>query len=110
MSTPKIIVMIFAVALGTLVTRLVPFVCFRNFIPDAVKKLGNLIPYSMMAFLVVYTLKSVTPTRAPYGANEFIALLSIVLVRRFKKNLLLSVLIGTIVYMFLVHTDILILF
>lgn len=104
MSTKEMLLMIFAVALGTFVTRVLPFVFFRKSVPASVKKLGDLIPFSMMAFLVVYTLRDTALTSAPYGANELLALLSIVLVRRWKKNLLLSVLTGTFVYMLLVQT------
>ena len=110
MSTKEILLMIFAVALGTLVTRVLPFLCFRKSVPAGVKKLGDLIPFSMMAFLVVYTLRDTALTRAPYGANELVALFSIVLVRRWKKNLLLCVLTCTFVYMLLVQTGILVRF
>jgi branched-subunit amino acid transport protein AzlD len=56
-----------------------------------------------MALLVVYCLKGVTVFAAPHGLPELIAVLTVVLLHWYKKNSLLSIAFGTIVYMFLIQ-------
>ena len=49
---------IVVVALVTIAIRFTPFVVFRNHTPDWVMYLGNVLPYAIMAMLVVYCLKA----------------------------------------------------
>ena len=54
--------------------------------------------------LVVYCLKSVSVLKAPYGIPELTALIVVVCIHKWKHSTLLSILLGTMTYMFLIQT------
>lgn len=99
------ILIILAVALGTMVTRFTPFLLFpdKKEPPRIISDLGRMLPPAMMGLLVVYCLRNVTFLNTPHGIPEIIALWVIVLLHRLKNNVLLSIGAGTILYMFLVQ-------
>ena len=101
----EMLLTVLAVALGTQITRWLPFLLFpENRQPPAVvRQLGQLLPPAVMGLLVVYCLKSVTPTAFPYGAPEAIAIAVTALLHGWKRNVLLSIAGGTAVYMLLVQ-------
>ena len=105
MSHTQAVITIFAVALGTLVTRVLPFLLFPDTKdpPQWVRKLGSVLPYAMMGLLVVYSLKDVWPPAPPYGAPEGISLLFVYILHKWKKNTLISIAGGTALYMALVR-------
>jgi len=92
------IVTILAVALGAMVTRFTPFLLFpeKKTPPAVVSYLGRVL-------LVVYCLKGVSLSASPHGLPELIAIAVIVLLHRWRSNVLLSIAGGTIVYMVLVQ-------
>ncbi len=98
-------IIILAVALGTILTRFLPFVLFpeRKEAPKIVKYLSKVLPAAMMGLLVAYCLKSVTMTAMPYGLPEIIAITVIVILHKWKNNVLLSIVGGTVFYMVLVQ-------
>lgn len=97
---------IVAVALGTMVTRFLPFLLFPEHkkIPEFIQFLGKALPAAMMGLLVVYCLKGVNLMTGSHGIPEFLAIGVIVLLHRWKNNVLLSIGGGTFVYMLLVQT------
>ena len=99
------IVMILAVAAGTQLTRWLPFWLFPESRepPPVVTYLGRVLPAAAMGLLVVYCLKNVTWTAAPHGFPELLAIFAVVLLHRWKNNVLLSIAGGTAVYMLLVQ-------
>lgn len=96
---------ILAVALGTILTRLLPFILFpeKKQAPKIVTYLSKVLPAAMMGLLVVYCLKNVTVTSMPYGIPELIAIAVIVVLHKWKNNVLISIVGGTVVYMVLVQ-------
>lgn len=98
-------VMILAVALGAMVTRFIPFFLF----PETKKQskvityLGQVLPPAMMGLLVVYCLKDVSLQTAPHGIPEAIAIMIILIVHKWRHNVLISIGGGTIAYMILVQ-------
>lgn len=97
--------MILAIALGTMITRFTPFLLFpeKKEPPKIILYLGKVLPPAMMGLLVVYCLKSISITSAPHGLPELIAIAVIVLLHKWKNNVLLSIGGGTLVYMVLVQ-------
>lgn len=93
------------VALGTMITRFVPFLLFPESKepPRFVRYLGKVLPYAMTGLLVVYSLKDVTPLSGSHGIPEAIAMLAIIGLHLWRKNMLLSIAGGTILYMLLVQ-------
>ncbi len=100
------IVIIALVAVTTFATRLVPFVLFPNGkkIPKSVEYLGKVLPPAVIGMLVVYCLRSITPTASPFGLPELIASAVVVILHIWKRNNLLSIGVGTVLYMILVQT------
>lgn len=100
------LIMIIAIALGTFLTRSIPFMLFPEGkeVPAYINYLGTVLPYAMIGLLVVYCLKEVTFIAMPFGLPEGISILCIIGLHHWKNNTLLSIAGGTIVYMILVQT------
>ncbi|MBR9941803.1 branched-chain amino acid transporter permease [Lachnospiraceae bacterium Marseille-Q4251] len=98
------IITIAAVVLGAMVTRFLPFIVFPEGKepPKAVRYLGGKLPYAVIGLLVVYCLKD-APASSTHGLPEAIAILFVGLLHKWKKNTLLSIAGGTILYMLLVQ-------
>lgn len=99
------IIMILAIAFGTMLTRFLPFILFpeNKQPPKAVTYLGKVLPPAMMGLLVVYCLKNVSVFSTTHGLPELIAILAIILLHKWKNNVLLSIGGGTVIYMFLLQ-------
>ena len=97
--------MIAVIALVTAGLRFLPFWIFgeNRKTPPIVTYLGKVLPYAIMGMLVVYCLKGVTLTSAPYGIPEAIGCMTVAALHVWKRNTLLSIGGGTIVYMLLVQ-------
>ena len=100
--------MIAAIAVMAVVTaaiRVVPFLIFGSGkkIPKAVTRLGNLLPPATMGMLVIYCFKDVKVTSAPYGIPELIASAVVVVLHLIKRNTLLSIISGVVVYMIIIR-------
>ena len=99
------VLIILAVTLGAMATRFTPFLLFPEHKqpPQNITYLGRVLPPAMMGLLVVYCLKSVSITTSPHGLPELIAIGVIVLLHRWRNNVLLSIAGGTLVYMLLIQ-------
>lgn len=67
-----VLITILVCALCTQVTRWLPFLLFggKKEVPGLVRYLGTILPAAIMAVLVVYCLKGITPLAYPYGLPE----------------------------------------
>lgn len=99
------LVTILVITLGTMLTRFLPFLLFPDSskTPRFIRYLGKVLPFAVMGMLVVYCLRNVTLTAAPFGAPEAIAVLCVAGLHIWKKNTLLSIGVGTALYMALVQ-------
>jgi branched-subunit amino acid transport protein AzlD len=99
------LVIIAMVALGTMITRFLPFILF----PDTrenhpyIQYLGQVLPYAVIGLLVVYCLKDVQVTTPHYGLPEAAAIALIAVLHTWKGNTLLSIGAGTAFYMLIVQ-------
>lgn len=96
-------VMIAVIALVTAFLRFVPFVVFQKKTPKIVLYLGNVLPFAIMGMLVVYCLKGINFLGKSHGIPEAVSVLFVVLLHKWKHNTLLSILLGTLLYMFLIQ-------
>lgn len=104
-----------AMTAATVISRFLPFWIFRGErrTPPFVEFLGRTLPYATIGLLVVYCLKAPVFSLkerlaagggpAAEGIPELIAVLTVVFLHRWKKNSLLSIGLGTAVYMVLVQ-------
>lgn len=97
------LLLIVIIAVITLLTRLLPFLLFKNHTNIFIEYLGDVLPFAIMAMLVVYCLKGVNLVGGNYGICEIIGVGSVVLLHLFKRNTLLSIFGGTIIYMLCVQ-------
>lgn len=100
-----IAVTIAIIAFVTILIRALPFLVFANGrkTPEVITYLGKVLPYSIIGMLVVYCLKDTGVLSFPFGLPEIIAGGLVIGIHVWKKNTLLSILIGTVVYMLLVQ-------
>lgn len=99
------LLVILVMGLATLATRLLPVLIFGRGekVPDYLMYLGKVVPYTAMGLLIVYCLKDVPVWEAPHALPELIALGVVSASYLWKRNTILSVVLGTAVYMLLVQ-------
>ena len=103
MTDTRILLLTAVVAGVTALLRFLPFTVFGQKVPAPIAYLGKILPFAIMAMLVVYCLRDISFLSAPYGIPEAIAVLAVVLLHKWKHHTLLSILGGTVIYMVLVQ-------
>lgn len=105
MTKQLMLVTIALIALTTVALRFLPFWLFppSKEPPALVTYLGKVLPRAAIALLVVYAVKDVSLTNAPHGLPELLATVVVIAIHVAKRNSLLSIASGTLVYMFLVQ-------
>jgi len=99
----RAVILVAVMALVTMALRFLPFLVFRKKTPPYIEYLGKVLPAAIMGMLVVYCLKDVNITAAPYGLPELLAVGCVVGMQVWKRNSILSILAGTAVYMLLIR-------
>ena len=102
-SVERSLLIIVVCGLVVFTTRAIPFVLFsgKKEIPEIVKYLGKVLPPAVVGMLVIYCLKAVNVVKFPFGLPEFIAVFVVIV---WKRNNLLSIGVGTVLYMVLIQT------
>ena len=105
MITLQKVLTIAVVALGTQITRFSAFLVFPEgkTPPKFISYLASVLPCAVIGMLVVYCLKDAVFSRL-HCLPELIAIAFIVVLHKWKKNTLLSIAGGTVLYMFLVQS------
>lgn len=99
------IMIVLVVALVTILLRFLPFAVFSGGKKTSgyIEYLSKVLPYAIMGMLVVYCLKGVSVFRGSHGIPELLACLTVFGLHIWRKSTLLSITVGTIVYMLLVQ-------
>lgn len=99
------LMIIFVVSVFTFVTRAIPFILFPKGkeIPPLVQYLGRVLPPAVIGMLIIYCLKAVNVFCYSYGIPEVLAGGVVVVLHIWKRNNLLSIGVGTVLYMFLIQ-------
>ena len=105
MTLTQRIITIAIVVLGTMLTRFLPFLIFPpgKPTPKYIKYLGNVLPSAVFGLLVIYCLKNVSVFSGSHGLPETISIIFVVILHLWKKQMLLSIGGGTVLYMLLVQ-------
>ena len=105
MTIPQQIITIAICVLGTMLTRFLPFLVFssKKPTPKYIVYLRKVLPCAVFGMLVVYCLKNVSILSGTHGLPELLAIAVTAGLHLWKKNMLLSIAGGTIVYMLLVQ-------
>ena len=97
-------VLVAVMALVTIPLRFLPFLIFRKQTPAYITYLGKVLPPAIIGMLVIYCLKDITLAVRPHGLPELIAAACVVGLQVWRRNALVSILSGTVVYMLLIQT------
>ena len=106
MSTIQRIIIIVVVAIATMITRFLPFIAFpaNKETPKYIKYLGKVLPAAVLGLLVVYSLKDVSVFNDNHAIPEAICIAVTVFLHFWKRQMILSISAGMILYMVLVQS------
>ena len=104
-STVETICILGTIALVTAFTRAFPYLVFggRRSMPAMARYLGQALPPAIMVILVAYCLRNASFTAYPFALPEVAASLLVVGLHLWKRNSMLSILAGTLSYIFLLQ-------
>ena len=99
------VLIVVVAAVVTAALRFIPFLVFGRGkpTPPIIVYLGKVLPCAVMGMLVVYCMKDVAFLRYPYGIPELIGCAVVAGLHVWKRNSLLSIGAGTVLYMLLVQ-------
>lgn len=105
MTLTQQIITVVMVVLGTMATRFLPFFVFPadKPTPKYVQYLGKMLPSAALGLLVIYCFKDVSFAGGSHGIPELISVAAVVILHLWKRQMLLSIAGGTILYMLLVQ-------
>ena len=106
MSNTYIILTLITSGVVTFAIRLFPFLVLRNQtnLSNRMQFISAVLPQAIITILVVYCLKEISFTNAPFGIPELIAVAIVVLLQWWKENTLLSIFVPTaVIYMVLLQ-------
>jgi len=105
MNESKAWLFILVIALVTAALRFLPFLIFKDQskTPKIISKLSNLLPYAIMGMLVVYCLKDISFESISNFLPALISAIVVIILHVWKRNTLISIVLGTICYMLLVQ-------
>jgi branched-subunit amino acid transport protein AzlD len=87
------------IAVTTFLLRAVPFLALQRVAgAPLVRYAGPVMPAGVMAILVLYSLSDVRVSAYPYGLPSLIGVAVTVLIHAWRRNPLLSIVIGTATY------------
>ena len=94
-------ILVAVMSVGTIFLRFLPFLVFKKRVPSYIGYLGEVLPPAIIGMLVIYCLRNTVISFSPFGMPELISILVIAVLQAWKRNSLISILSGTVVYMFL---------
>ena len=105
MTLTQQIITVAMVVLATMLTRFLPFLIFPagRPTPKYIQYLGKALPPAVFGLLIIYCLKNVSLFTGSRGIPELIAIVLVVVLHLWKRQMLLSIAGGTICYMLLVQ-------
>jgi branched-subunit amino acid transport protein AzlD len=105
MTLAQQIITIAICALGTMLTRFLPFFIFspKKPTPRYIQYLGKALPSAIFGMLIIYCLKDVSFISGSYGLPEIISIIFVVLLHLWRRQMLISIAGGTICYMLLIQ-------
>ncbi len=105
MTSQQQIITIVILAVVTFMTRALPFLVFPagKPTPKYIQYLGKALPLAVFGMLVVYCLKDVQWLEGSHGIPEILGIAAVVLMHLWRRQLFLSMAVGTAVYMTLIR-------
>lgn len=87
--------------LGTMATRFLPFIIFseNRKTPAIIQYISKFLPSAVFGMLVIYCLRNVSLIQGNHGVPEFISIIVTAILHIWKRQMLLSIAVGTLCYM-----------
>ncbi|MDR2650444.1 MAG: AzlD domain-containing protein [Clostridiales bacterium] len=104
MTAGQIIITIAIITASVQITRFAPFLIFPagKPTPKFIQYLSKVLPSAAISLLVVFCLKNVNIFYGGHGAPELIAIAAVTALHLWKRQMLLSIGVGTVIYMLLI--------
>ena len=96
-------VLVAVMSVVTILLRFLPFLVLRKETPSYISSLGRVLPPAIIGMLVIFCLKDVNPAVSPHGIPEVISAACVIALQVWRRNTLVSILGGTILYMVLIQ-------
>lgn len=105
MSNTEIILFIFILTASVQLTRMLPFLLFRNddTMPPIISYLGNSLPAAVMGLLCIYCFKDYDYSSFTDVWPALFSSVVVISVHFLKKNAMVSIALGTMAYMLLIR-------
>ncbi len=105
LSVKQTIIVVIVAAVCTFLTRVIPFMIFggKKEVPKFIKYLGDILPMAIIGILIVYCLGDITTGNINIIAPQLICVAITAAIHIWKRNTLLSIGVGTVSYMLLIH-------
>lgn len=99
------LIIILVIAAVTFFTRALPFLIFygQGETPQYIVYIGKVLHPAVIGMLIIYCVKNVSILKIPYGMPEAISIIAVAALHVWKRNNLISILSGTVLYMFLIQ-------
>lgn len=99
------LIIIAIVVVCTFMTRALPFLVFKDAdrLPQKIIYLGKVLPMAIMLCLIVYCIRNTAFLTYPYGLPELISIAAVVSLHLWKRNNMISIIGGTVLYMVLIQ-------
>lgn len=99
------LILVGVMAAATLITRFLPFLLFPagKKTPEYINYLGTTLPYATIGLLVVYCLRGIEFSGAAGWLPQLLSVGAVGALHIWKRNSLLSIGAGTVIYMILVQ-------
>lgn len=107
LDTLNMLITIAVIALATFATRALPFMYFGSREPPAMlSTIEKNLPPMILLLLVIFCLKDVQWFAAPYGIPELFTIGVVAGLHFWKRNAMLSIFTGTVLYMVFVQFNV----
>lgn len=105
MTHNQMLITVLIIMLSTMLTRFLVFFIYppTKEPPRFITYLGKVLPPSAIGLLVIYALKDVQITQMPFAIPELFAILVIIILHKWRRNTLISIASGTMIYMLCVQ-------
>ena len=98
------IILIAVATIATFLTRSLPFIFLNKHRSNKyIVYLGKVLPFSIIGLLMIYSVKEINFMVMPFALPEIIAIAATALIHRLFRNNLISIGLGTAIYLIIVN-------
>lgn len=104
LTASKMIITILVAGICTFATRVIPFAAFGNRrVPEIIKYLGKILPPAIIGVLIIYCIKDGYNLELNTLLPQILGIAITAGIHLWRRNVLLSISVGTISYMLMIH-------